>query len=46
MTENMIETLSRRGISLDKLAFQFFDYASIMFGKFKRAQLKVSEIFD
>ena len=38
MTENIIGTLSRRGISLDKLAFQSHEYASATSNQFKGAQ--------
>lgn len=46
MAESIIGTLTRRGIPLDKLAFQSYDYASAMSGQFNGAQQKVSELLS
>jgi hypothetical protein len=42
----IIGTQSIRGIALDKLASQSYDYASAMSGQYNGAHQKVSEILD
>ena len=46
MTGSIIGTLSSRGILLNELALQSYDYAIVMSGQFNGAQQKISELLD
>ena len=46
MTESIIGTFASKGILLDKIALQSYDYASSMSGQYNGAQQKISELLD